>query len=179
MNREEKAADVALIREKLTESQSAMLVDFRKLDVESTNTLRRQLRSVSAELKVSKNTLTRLAIESTGLDCLEDELNGPTGIVFSYGDPVASAKIVADFQKTNPALQVKSGHLGGKALNPDEYTRLAKLPGREALLAQVVGTLSMNVRSLVVVLSGVQRKLVYALQAIKEKKEEVSTEPTA
>lgn len=176
MNREEKISNVALIGEKLKESQSAMLVDFKKFNVESANMLRRELRTVSAELMVAKNTLTRLAIDSTDLDCLKEYLNGPTGLIFSYGDPVFSAKVVSEFMKKNPSLQIKAGHLGGKLLGPDEYEKLAKLPAREILLAQLVGTLSGNMRSLVSLLSGIQRKFLYALQAIGEKKESSAPE---
>jgi len=178
VNREEKIANVALIGEKFKNSPSAMLVDFKKINADSTNILRKELRAVSAEFQVAKNTLTNLAIDSTDLDCLKEHLTGPTGLIFSYGDPVASAKVVSEFIKKNPTLQIKAGHLSGKLLGPDEYERLAKLPAREILLAQLVGTLGASMSSLVILLSGIQRKFLYALQAIGEKKE-TSSAPEA
>jgi len=176
VNRDEKISNVAMIGEKLKESQSAMLVDFKKLNVESANKLRRELRAVSAELKVAKNTLTNIAIDSIGdsadLSCLKEYLSGPTGLIFSYGDPAASAKVVSDFIKENPNLQIKVGHLSGKLLGQDEYERLAKLPSREVLLAQLAGTFNANMRSMATLLSAIQRKFLYTLQAFGEKKKE-------
>src|SRR5439155_1131910 len=107
--------------------------EYRGLTVQQLSDLRKQLRAVSAEYKVIKNRLTRLAIKSSRLEELGAHLTGPTGVVFSKEDPVALAKALHAFAKTNQALAIKAGYLEGQMLPPAEPRALADLPSREQL----------------------------------------------
>lgn len=169
--REAKAAVVHEIKGKLSQSMAFVLADYRGLNVAEITQLRRQLREAGAELKVVKNTLTRIAVRDLGLQGLDPYLEGPTAIVFTYNDPVAPAKILSGFTRTKENLKLKAGMLQGKIISPAEIRALAELPPREELLAKVVGGLQGPLYGLVHVLVGPLRNLVYVLEAVREQKE--------
>jgi large subunit ribosomal protein L10 len=103
--------------------------------------LRRALRDVQGEYKVSKNTLIRRALKDTAYERLQDLLQGPTGLVFGYADPVSVTKVLVRFAEENDNLQIQVGVLDERLLQPAEVTELAKLPGREQLLGMLLGML--------------------------------------
>ena len=138
MARPDKAAAVAELSEKFTSSAGVVLTDYRGLSVKALRELRRSL-GENATYAVSKNTLTTIAAREAGVDGIESQLVGPTAIAFIKGDPVAVAKGLRDFGRTNPSLIIKGGMLEGKVLTPDEVRRLADLESREVLLARVAG----------------------------------------
>ena len=138
MARPDKAAAVAELSEKFTSSAGVVLTDYRGLSVKALRELRRSL-GENATYAVSKNTLTTIAAREAGVDGIESQLVGPTAIAFIKGDPVAVAKGLRDFGRTNPSLIIKGGVLEGKVLTPDEVRRLADLESREVLLARVAG----------------------------------------
>ncbi len=138
MARPDKAAAVAELGEKFTSSAGVVLTDYRGLSVKALRDLRRSL-GENATYAVSKNTLTTIAAREAGVDGIESQLVGPTAIAFIKGDPVAVAKGLRDFGRTNPFLIIKGGVLEGKVLTPDEVRRLADLESREVLLARVAG----------------------------------------
>jgi large subunit ribosomal protein L10 len=115
-----------------------VLTEYRGLSVKALRELRRSL-GENATYAVSKNTLTTIAAREAGIDGIEAQLVGPTAIAFIKGDPVAVAKGLRDFGRTNPVLIIKGGVLEGKVLTPDEVRRLADLESREVLLARVAG----------------------------------------
>src|SRR5699024_10289795 len=108
--RPEKVADVEEVKTKLEAADAAVLTEYRGWSVSATAELRRRLREAGGEYKVYKNTLVRFATRELGLE-LDDLLTGPTAIAFVDGDPVAVAKALKEFGKTNPALVVKGGLL--------------------------------------------------------------------
>lgn len=169
--REAKTALVQEIKGKLSQSMAFVLADYRGLNVAEITQLRRQLREAGAELKVVKNTLTRIAARDLGLQGLDPYLEGPTAIVFTYNDPVAPAKILAGFAKTKENFKLKAGMLQGKIISPAEIRALAELPPREELLAKVVGGLQGPLYGLVNVLAGPLRNLVYVLEAVRQQRE--------
>jgi large subunit ribosomal protein L10 len=171
MARPEKVAIVEEIKERLDSVQGAVIVDYRGLNVAAVTELRKQLRDAGVEFKVLKNTLTRRAAEEKGLDDLLPLLNGPTAIAFGYNDPVAPAKILNNFARTNPALELKGGLLEGKVLDVNGVKALAELPSREELLAQVVRGMQAPIAGMVNVLQGTIRNFVYALEAVRKQKE--------
>ena len=132
--------------------------------------LRRKLREAGVEFKVLKNTLTAIAAKKLirRVDLL---LVGPTAIAFGYDDPVAPAKVLSEFAKTNPALELKGGLLEGKVLDVAGVKALADLPSREELLSQVLRGMQAPISGLVNVLQGTIRNLVYALDAVRKQKE--------
>jgi large subunit ribosomal protein L10 len=138
MARPDKAAAVAELSDRFTSSAGVVLTEYRGLTVKALGELRRSL-GENATYAVSKNTLTTIAAREAGVDGIEAQLVGPTAIAFIQGDPVAVAKGLRDFGRTNPLLVIKGGVLDGKVMTPDEVRRLADLESREVLLAKVAG----------------------------------------
>ena len=166
-----KEAEVAEIQEKIEKSQSVMFLDYRGLNVAEVTELRNKMRAAGVEYKVIKNTMIRRAAEKAGIEGLDDVLEGPTAVAFGYADPVAPAKILVDFIEDTKKTNLKGGVLAGKAMSEAEIKNLASLPSKEELIAKMLGSLNAPITGLVMALSGVPRNLVYALNAIKEKKE--------
>jgi large subunit ribosomal protein L10 len=132
----------------LSASDTAILTEYRGLDVPAMAELRKALREAGGEYKVYKNTLVRLAVNELGLE-LEDLLTGPTAIAFigerpdgSAGDPVSIAKALKDFAKANEALVIKGGLLDEKRLTVEEILALAEIAPREELLAMLAGAMA-------------------------------------
>jgi len=174
MPRPEKVAAVEEIRGRLEESKAVFVIDYRGLTVAQITRLRRKLRELGTDYKVVKNTLTRLAAQDTDAQALDPYLSGPSALAFAKEDPVATAKALSDFARESRVLEVRGGVLGGKPLGPDDVKALADLPPREVLLAQVVGGIQAPIAGFVFVLQGTLRKLVYALDAVRQKKEEAA-----
>ena len=162
MPTQEKIESVVQLRGRLTGVKTVLLTEYRGLTVSQLSDLRKQLRSVSAEYKVIKNRLARLAL-SPELVEVKGLLKGPTGMIISKDDPVAVAKALHTFAKTNQALVIKAGYIEGRMLQPDGLKALADLPSREALRAQIVGTITGPLTQLVSLLQAPQRELVYVL----------------
>lgn len=152
------------LRHRLEGVKTVVLTEYRGLTVQQLSELRRQLRTVSAQYKVVKNRLAKRAIASTGLEALSQHLSGPTGLIVSREDPVAVAKALATFTRTNQALTVKVGLVEGQLLEADGLKALADLPSREALRGQIVGALQGPLAQLVGLLTAPQRELVYILE---------------
>ncbi|WP_282926599.1 50S ribosomal protein L10 [Helcococcus kunzii] len=163
---------VSEIKDAIQNSKSVSIVEYRGLTVSEISDLRNKYRAEGVSYKVYKNTMVKIALEELGYDGFEEYLSGPNGFVFSNEDMVAGPRVTANFAKENEKLVIKAGLLDGKVLNPDEVKALAKLPSREVLVAQVLGTLNAPIAGLANVLQGTIRKVVYALNAVKEKKEQ-------
>ena len=160
----EKVEAVAELKSRLDGVKTVVLTEYRGLTVQQLAELRKQLRAVSAEYKVVKNRLARLAIQSSRFEELRPHLTGPTGVVFSKEDPVAVAKALQTFAKANQALAIKAGYVEGQMLPPAELKALADLPSREQLRARLVVAIQGILSQLVGVLTAPQRELVYVLQ---------------
>ena len=169
MNREEKARVIEGLAEKLR-SGSAVLVDYQGMNVARSTELRRRSRDAGVEFVVAKNTLARRAADEAGVEDLTEYLVGPTALAFSE-DPVASAKLMAEFAAQVESFTLKGGLLeGGRVLDGADVVALSRLPGREQLLAQVVGGISSPITGLVTVLNNTIQGLVVALGQIAEQK---------
>jgi large subunit ribosomal protein L10 len=170
LNRDNKEQVVSELAGKLVSAKAAFLADYRGINVEQVNKLRNELRGVGVEYRVAKNTLLRLAVRETASECLSSYFEGPTAIAIVNEDPVASAKILAEFAKTNAKFELKAGTLQGKVLTADDIKALAELPSREVLLAKMLGSFNAPVSNFVGVLAAIPRSLVQVLAAIQEKK---------
>lgn len=162
MPTQEKIESVEELKGRLNGVRTVLLTEYRGLTVAQLSDLRKQLRSVSAEYKVIKNRLARLAL-SPDLVEMKGLLKGPTGMIIAKDDPVAVAKALHTFAKANQALVIKAGYIEGRVLQPDGLKALADLPSREALRAQLVGVLTGPLTQLVSLLRAPQRELVYVL----------------
>src|SRR5207244_542201 len=116
-------------------SDSAILVDYKGLNVPQVTELRRQLRTAKASYKVVKNTLARRALKGTSFEGLEQYFEGTTAVAYTTTDPVALAKTLTTFVKTAPMLTIKAAVVQGRPINPAEVTDLAALPGKPELYA--------------------------------------------
>lgn len=171
LNKQSKEALVAEFAEKLKLAKAAFLADYRGLNVEQANALRRKLQAVGVEYRVVKNTLLRLAAKDTGVACLDEHLVGPTAIALVTEDPVAPAKALVEFAKQNNVFELKAGMLNGKLLAAADIKALAELPSREELIAKMLGSMSAPATNFVGVLAAVPRSFVQVLAAIKDQKE--------
>lgn len=174
MNREEKVAEVAELSDKFAKAKIAIVADYKGLTVPVLQELRHNLRRNDAEFRVAKNTLLIRAVEETDFKGLQEHFVGTTAVAVSYGDPVTPAKVISDFCKDHPELKIRTGLLDGKLLSTDDITALSKLPSKEVLLSQMLSVMNAVPTGLVQVLSGVPRTFLYALQAIKEQKEQAA-----
>jgi large subunit ribosomal protein L10 len=169
--RSEKKSIVEELKSKVGESVFVILADYRGLSVAKTADLRKRLRGVSASFQVVQNRMFKRVAQDLSVGGLEGGLKGPSAMVYGKGDVVQAAKVLRDFVRENELPVVKIGSLQGVILSAADIAQLAGLPGREALLAQVVGTVAAPLTRLVGVLQQKAASIVYVLRAIQEKKE--------
>lgn len=159
-NRQLKEAKVLEIKEKMEKAQGVIFAKYQGLTVEQDTQLRKSLREAGVEYKVYKNTMTTLAAKELGIEGLESILEGPVSVAFGYQDPTAPARILNDFAKNFKKLELKGGIVQGEIFDTDKVQQLAKIPPREVLIAQLLGSFKAPLSN-----------LAYLINAIKEKKE--------
>lgn len=141
MNREEKATAVAALHDRFKQATVTLLANAQGLSVAKMQQLRRALKQAGGEYKVTKNRFAQRAVKDTAYAKLDKLLEGPTGLVFGYADPVAVAKVLVRFAEENDRLSIKAGVLGNEIIEPATVTALATLPSREVLLAKLLGVM--------------------------------------
>lgn len=171
MNREEKKREVEGLSERLKKAQVLIFADYRGLKVSEMTELRSKLREGETQFKVVKNRLFKRVLKDQGLDVLEKYFTGPTALATSEVDPVTPAKALVDFAKAHESLGLKGGYLEGKDLTPADVISLAKMPSRDELLARALRSFNAPATNMAGVLAAVPRKLLYALNAIKDTKQ--------
>jgi len=160
-NIEAKKKLVDEITEKFRNSETAVVVDYRGLNVAEVTELRKQLRDAGIEFKVYKNTMTRRAVEAAELNDLSDILVGPNAVAFSNEDVVAPARILNGFAKEHDALEIKGGVIQGQVATMEQLNELADLPNYEGMVSMLLS-----------VLQAPMRNFAYAAKAIADQKEE-------
>lgn len=169
LNLEQKKAVVAEVSEQLKAAQAALVAEYRGLTVAQMTELRSKARGSQIYLRVVKNTLARRAVAGSEFECLKDSFTGPLALAISK-DPVAVAKVLADFAKDNDKLQIRAGAMGGKLMSLGQVQALAKLPSREQLLAILMGTMQAPIAKFVRTLNEVPAKFVRTLAAVRDAK---------
>ncbi len=170
MAKQEKIDAVGEIKERIEASQIVVMTKYIGMNAAQATQLRAKLRAASVKFKVYKNTLAKRALDELNLSDAAQFLDGPIAWAFS-DDPVTPAKVLADFGKEVPVVQMSGGILEGNVVTLEQLKALADLPPRDALLAQVVGTIAAPLRSFVGVLNAVPRNLVNVLDQIRKQKE--------
>jgi large subunit ribosomal protein L10 len=157
LNRSEKEAVIEQVTGLAAKAQTLVLAEYRGITVADMTRLRSQARSQGVSLSVLKNTLARRAVAGSQFEVVGDQMTGPLIYGFSV-EPVAAAKVVADFAKTNDKLVIRGGAFAGKALDVNGVKQLANIPSKEVLLAQLCGLLMSPISRTAVVLKALAEK---------------------
>jgi len=165
LNRKEKEQIVSDLCKKIEGYKAVVLTHYRGLNVEQINHLRKRLKEEEVSYQVIKNTLMRLASKGTDLEKLNDYFEGPTAVAISYGDPILLAKVLSEFIKTQPSLEIKVGLIEGRVAPPEEVKALATMPSREVLLAQILGGIQMSGGQVVGALLSIFQQMLGIIQA--------------
>ncbi|NLZ16644.1 MAG: 50S ribosomal protein L10 [Desulfobulbaceae bacterium] len=172
MERDKKNEVVSALGDSFSRAKIAVVAEYRGLKVADLEKLRRSLREQDAQIQVAKNTLLRIAVKGTPYESLSDSFSGSTAVAVGYTEPVGPAKVLAAYAKEHSAsFAIRCAGLEGSRISADDLLALSKLPGREELLGKLLGTMVAVPTGFVRVLNAVPQKLVYALTAIKEQKE--------
>lgn len=171
MKKEQKAVTIDQLRDELGKSQAVFVTDYMGLNVEKITRLRKSVKAAGGTYKVVKNTLLERASQDLPAHVLENSFAGPTAVAMAFKDPVAIAKILVDFAKENEKLEIQTGVLGRQVLTADDVQSLARMPGREQLLAQMLGSLNAPATNFVGVMAAMLRQLLYVLSAIEKQKQ--------
>ena len=174
MTRSEKAAVIEAIKANADRASFAVLTEFKGMTVEELTRLRAKLYECGGEYLVVKNTLARIALTDGMHDSVKDMFKENCGIALATQDPVAVAKALSDFAKQSKLFQLRCGSLEGKEMSAEQVEALAKLPSKEQLLGQLLGTMNAVPTNFVSLFANVLRGLLYALKAIEEKKGEAA-----
>ncbi|NCC62561.1 50S ribosomal protein L10 [Desulfobulbus propionicus] len=171
MNRDQKTDVISALNDTFSKAKFAVVADYRGLKVTELEKLRKNLRQNDAQIQVAKNTLLRLAVKGTPYESLTDSFSGTTAVAVGFTEPVGPAKALAAFAKEYNAFSIRSASLEGSILKPEDVEALSKLPSREELLAKLLGTMAAVPTGFVRVLAAVPQKLLYALSAVKDQKD--------
>lgn len=168
LNLEEKKAVVAEIAAQVASAQTVVVAEYRGITVEKLTTLRANARKEGVYLRVLKNTLARRAFADTPFAGLSDQLVGPLAYGMSK-DPVAAAKVMHEFAKTNDKFVVKAGAMPNFIMSAKDVGNLASMPSRDELLSKLLATMQAPITQFVRTLNEVPTKFVRGLAAIRDK----------
>jgi large subunit ribosomal protein L10 len=167
---EEKNRQVAEFQEKLKSAKMAVLTEYRGLTVAQMARLRRELRQVAGEYKVIKNTLGVRALKDTTYGVFENLLEGPTGWVFAYDDPVVLSKVLIKFFEEHPKLAIKAGLLEGELLTQQQVKELAQMPSRPELMAKLLALMQAPAAQLLRLIQEPGARMVRLLEGLRKEK---------
>jgi large subunit ribosomal protein L10 len=171
----EKEKVVAVLSERLGKAKGLYLTDFTGLDVASMTELRRRLAEAHVEYIVVKNTLARRALAGSAYEAIAEDLAGANAIALSGDDVVAAAKILTDFARDRDKPKIKAGVIEGQVVSMVDIRRIAELPPREVLLAQLIGSARAPLAGLVYTLNGLLAKFVRTIDALRMSKDAEQT----
>jgi len=170
VNRSEKATLIEGIKAQVASASIVVVTDFKGMSVEELTRLRVKLREAGGSCLVVKNTLARIAFTKSAHDVIKDKFKENCALALGFDDPVPVAKALSEFAKTSKVFAVRHGSLQGKALSAAEVENLARLPGRDVLLAQLLGAMNAVPTGFVSLLANIPRGLLNVLKALEEKK---------
>jgi large subunit ribosomal protein L10 len=172
MPNQAKIEKVNKLRDKIADAKSIIFAEYHGLNANQVNELRSQVKEAGAEMSVAKNTLMKIALdkEKVGSKEVHEKLKGPVATFFTHEDAIAPLKALVEFAKKFELPTIKIGIIDGEVASAEKLEILSKLPSKEELLARIIGSLKSSITGFVNVLGGSQKKLVYALSAVADKK---------
>ena len=168
MNRDQKAAVIEELAGELKSAEAVFAVDYRGISVSDAAELRGRLRDSETVFRIVKNSLTERASDAAGTEALKPMLEGPTALAFVRGDAALAAKALNDAARTLGTLEFKGGLLSGDPLTAEDVQKIARLPARDVLHGQLVGTIAAPLSGLVRTLNALIAGLAVQLGQIAE-----------
>ena len=170
MPKPEKVKAVESLKEKFSAAEGLVLADYTGLTVEEANELRGKCKDAEVEYTVIKNTLAKIAAKEADVGGIVEYIDGPTAVALSVKDSIAPARVLADFMREAQKMTFRGGFLDGRAYSAEEIKEISRLPGKDGLIAQVIGALNAPMAQIVWSLEGTLRNLVSVIDQISKKK---------
>jgi large subunit ribosomal protein L10 len=155
----------------IKERQNFFITNYMGSSVSDLENVRKSLRSSSSTYFVVKNSILNVVLDQLKIEDAKSLVDGGVGVSVSGGDIIATTKALVNFSKTHEKFKIKGAYIDGKLINVEKIKEMAALPSKEVLLAQVVGGIKAPITGFVLVLSGIIRKFVYVVDAVKAAKE--------
>ena len=174
INIEDKKQIVSEVNKAASSALSAVLADYRGVDVADMTALRKNARENKVYLRVVRNTLLKRAIAETGLECIQEVLSGPTILALSNEDPGAPARVMKDFAEENEEFEIKALSVGGKLLEASQIDVLAKLPTLDQARSVLMSVMLAPVTKLALLMNEVPSKVTRAVAAVRDQKQEAA-----
>ena len=171
---EDKKQIVSEVNQAASSALSAVLADYRGVDVDELTALRKTARENKVYLRVVRNTLLKRALEDTEFECIQEVLVGPTLLALSQEDPGAAARVLKDFAKENDDFEIKALSVGGKLLQASQIDVLAKLPTLDQARSMLMSVMLAPVTKLVRTMNEVPSKVTRAVAAVRDQKQEAA-----
>ncbi len=174
MQREEKGKIIQELQDRANRAVIAVVTDFQGMNAEEITQLRRNLRENNIEFRVVKNTLARIALDGSPHAAIKDKFKDCCAIAFGYDDPVTPAKVLVNFEKKSKKFKTRFASLEGRYMEAAAMKELSELPGRDELMARMLGTMNAVPTNFVSLCANLVRGLMNVLDGIKEQKENQS-----
>lgn len=166
-----KEEELNALKKDLAEARNVFVAQFMGINVEQDTELRQKIRAANGKYRVVKNTLARIAAKGTAAEGVSPSFQGPTALAFNNSDPVALAKVLTAYAKTNPVFVFKAGMVEGRVVNLADLEAIASLPSKEELIAKLLFLLNAPAQRIALATNGVLRNLAVALnQAVEQNK---------
>jgi len=172
VTKDEKTQEIAILKDKMAKAKQVMITDHTGINVEDMTMLRRKLRAANSEMRVSKNTLLRIAIKGGPYEVLGKYFDGPTSVIIGYDDPSIPAKIIYDAIKEKERPKFKAFFLDGQIYGIADLKVIAELPPRDIVIAGLISTVEGPIRQFIALLDAATSELIGTIEALAEKRKE-------